>query len=64
MVGTIAIVAGVLTALVSGATPSGGGRGAYVVAALLVLAGVGLRLEAAILEARAPDATPASDATR
>lgn len=64
MVGAIAIIAGVLTALVTGATPGGGGGGAYVVAGLLVIAGVGLRVEAAILEARAPDRALASDAAR
>lgn len=52
VVGTIAIVAGMLTALSTSATPNGH-SGAFVVAALLVLAGVGLRIEAAILEARA-----------
>ena len=52
VIGTLAIVAGLLTALLTNAT-SGGHGGAYVVAALLVLAGVGLRIEAAILDSRA-----------
>jgi hypothetical protein len=64
VIGGIAIIAGVLTALLTRLTPQGGGVGAYVVAALLVIAGVGLRIEAAILEARALDEAPASDAAR
>ena len=62
MVGAIAIIAGVLTALVTNASQGGGG--AYVVAALLVIAGVGLRIEAAILEARALDEAPAPHKAR
>lgn len=63
VMGAIAIIAGVLTALVTNAAQSGGG-GAYVVAALLVIAGVGLRVEAAILEARTPDTAPAPAGAR